>query len=80
MSEINGNLEGVRSAVGSMSGTLSVFDGNYPVYTGAVEVTPSEDEQTLSTTNRTLLEDVVINPIPSNYGLITWNGVVLTVS
>ena len=49
-------------------------------YTGPYEVTPSEETQMLPTTNRTLESSIVINPIPSNYGLITWNGSFITVS
>ena len=51
-----------------------------PMYDGEYEVTPTGETQTLYTTGRTMAENVVINPIPSNYGLITWNGSVLTVS
>ena len=39
-----------------------------------------QETQTLATAEKTVLENIVINPIPSNYGLITWNGSVLTVS
>lgn len=49
-------------------------------YMGSYEVTPSTEEQTLSTTDKVLTRDVVIKPIPNNYGLITWDGSVLTVS
>ena len=49
-------------------------------YTGAYEVTPSQSTQTLSVADKRMTQDVVINPIPSNYGLITWNGSYLTVS
>ena len=49
-------------------------------YDGSYEVTPSSEEQTLSTTGKLLSRDLKVNPIPSNYGLITWNGVTLTVS
>lgn len=49
-------------------------------YHGEYEVTPSSEEQILPTANTRLAHDIVINPIPSNYGLITWNGSVLTVS
>lgn len=49
-------------------------------YTGTYEVTPSDQTQTLLTTNRIMTENVVINPIPNNYGLITYNGSVITVS
>ena len=49
-------------------------------YTGAYEVTPSEETQTLETENKRMTGNVTINPIPSNYGLIGWNGSILTVS
>lgn len=52
----------------------------YPVYTGETEVTPTQETQVLSTAGTSVLNDIVINPIPSNYGLITWNGLTLTVS
>ena len=51
-----------------------------PAYEGMYEVTPSDTAQTLETKNFRMTENVVINPIPSNYGLITWNGATLTVS
>ena len=49
-------------------------------YEGAYEVTPSSQIQTLPTMGKTMINDLVINPIPSNYGLVTWNGQYLTVS
>lgn len=49
-------------------------------YTGEYEVTPSADTQTLDTTGLRMTRPVVVNPIPQNYGLITWNGAFLTVS
>ena len=49
-------------------------------YQGAYVVTPSQERQVLPTALKTLQEDVIINPIPKNYGLITYNGVSLTVS
>lgn len=49
-------------------------------YAGEYEVTPSAEAQTLDTIGKRLTANVVINPIPSNYGLITWNGAFLTVS
>ena len=49
-------------------------------YHGAYEVTPSTSTQTLQTTNRVLTDNIVINPIPNNYGLITYNGSFITVS
>lgn len=49
-------------------------------YEGAYEVTPSAEAQTLFTKNLRMVDDVVIKPIPNNYGLITWNGTVITVT
>ena len=49
-------------------------------YSGSYTATPSAEQQTLPTAYRTLAQNIVIEPIPSNYGLITWNGSSLTVS
>ena len=49
-------------------------------YTGEYTVTPSAETQTLYTNGLRMTDDVVIAPIPQNYGLITWNGSTLTVS
>lgn len=48
-------------------------------YTGAYEITPSEETQTLETENKRMTGNVTINPIPSNYGRIAWNGTTLIV-
>lgn len=49
------------------------FDGEY-------EYTPTDTEQTIPIIGLTARRNITIDPIPSNYGLITWNGAVLTVS
>lgn len=68
---------------------LNVNDGDcgefiavdsHETYSGSYTVTPSAETQVLSTADMILTENVVVNPIPSNYGLITWNGSILTVS
>lgn len=51
-----------------------------PHYDGPVRVTPGPTPQTLSTTGKVMDEDITIGAIPSNYGLITWNGSFLTVT
>ena len=51
-----------------------------PDYAGPYSVVPSRQAQTLHTRGRTMRGDVEVAPIPSNYGLITWDGAVLTVS
>lgn len=49
-------------------------------YEGDYAITPGADPVLLSTKDKRMTDDLVINPIPSNYGLITWNGSTLTVS
>ena len=50
------------------------------VYDGPTEFTPSGSTQTIEIANMKALENITINPIPSNYGLITWDGSTITVS
>lgn len=49
-------------------------------YTGETTVTPSAETQILHTNGLRMTEDITVNPIPNNYGLITWDGSVITVS
>lgn len=61
-------------------GSFIAVRESYPIYDGPTEITPSTETQTLNTTLKTLTGNIVVNPIPQNYGLITWNGATLTVS
>ena len=61
-----------------MGSVIAVPIGEH--YEGAYEVTPNLTTQILPTEGLAMWHDVVVNPIPSNYGLITWNGAKLTVS
>lgn len=49
-------------------------------YAGSYTITPAAEAQTLATANRLLSRDIVVEAIPSNYGLITYNGSIITVS
>lgn len=49
-------------------------------YMGSYTVTPSAEAQILETNNLRMTDNITVNPVPSNYGLITWNGSFLTVS
>lgn len=51
-----------------------------PEYDGPTSVVPSGSAQVLPTAGRAVLADITIEPIPQNYGLITWDGSVLMVS
>lgn len=50
-----------------------------PDYDGATEVTPSEEAQVLRTSGKSVESDIIVNPIPSNYGRIEQRGSVLHV-
>ena len=88
---VYGELSGVLTPARTISGKLSApatLQGKLtvplyvlpPAYTGSYEVTPSDTEQVLETDAFYMNGNITINPIPSNYGLITWNGSTLTVS
>ena len=75
------SLAGSLSPPAALSGILSIPTYiDVDLYDGPTEVTPGEDRQVLRTANKTVIQDIIVNPIPSNYGLITWNGSTLTVS
>ena len=72
---VGGTGEAVRAEVSPP------FMPVYPTpYEGEYTVTPSRQAQVLPTAGRSLSQDVTVEPIPPNYGLVTWDGAVLTVS
>lgn len=56
-----------------------VMPGGIP-YRGEYTIRPQPYEQVLQTEGKALSQNVVIEPIPSNWGLITWDGSKLKVS
>ena len=87
MEKIIGKLSVDQSISGSLSppvaiqGSLSIGGGvSLPEYDGNYTVTPSATEQILQTENKITTRNITVKPIPSNYGLISWNGSILTVS
>lgn len=74
-----GGLTGRLTTSSSISGTITRFDGGYSPYTGAYEVTPTDEEQILDTANRYMTGQVVVSPVPENYGRLSWSGNTLTV-
>jgi len=77
----NSTVRGSLNAGGHVGGKTSVPTVVYPdPYYGPYEVTPTQGTQVLETDNLFMRDNVTINPIPSNYGLITWDGSTLTVS
>lgn len=51
-----------------------------PEYVGPYEVTPGQSAQTLATAGKAMTANLTVGAIPSNYGLITWDGATITVS
>lgn len=60
--------------------TISGGGWSVPVYHGQTEFAPSSQTQVIAVSGYRLNEDIIVDPIPNNYGLITWNGSILTVS
>lgn len=73
--EMRGGPERFTANFKSLQTIVDVDD-----YTGEYEVTPSDEAQTLQTNGLRMIDNVTINPIPSNYGLITWDGSIITIS
>lgn len=63
-----------------MSAALNVQVRPSAQYQGDYVITPTSEVQVLETHNLVCVDNITINPVPSNYGLITWNGSTLTVS
>lgn len=75
------NIGGGIGATAPMGGNMTIPTVVAPpIYDGPYEVTPGASAVTLETNGLSMAGNVVINPIPSNYGLITWNGSTITVS
>lgn len=74
---VSGSISGASSLIGSL--TIPERAGG-ETYRGSYEFTPSASEQTIEIRDRTAIADIIINPIPQNYGLITWDGSTITVS
>lgn len=49
-------------------------------YEGDYEFTPTRETQIVMTKHKTLDENIRINPIPQNYGLVTYNGSIITIT
>ena len=75
-------LDGDLSFSESLNGEMGIIEehSSYKSYTGATEFTPSAEVQTIEVKDKIVLDNITINPIPNNYGLIGWNGSYLTVS
>lgn len=58
----------------------TITAANMPHYTGPTTIEPASVPQVLETRGMALDDDITIGAIPSNYGLITWDGSALIIS
>lgn len=78
---IDGGVSASASVVKTITAKAQIYKPpSINPYTGAYEYTPTDNAQTIPIFGLTATRDIVINPIPSNYGKITWDGSTLTVS
>lgn len=75
-----GSVGRVVIACDGQAGMYTKIRETLPGYIGDTAITPTEEKQILHTANKSVYSDIVINPIPSDYGKITWDGITLTVS
>lgn len=61
--------QGVALNIGA---AYKVSEGD--LYHGEYEFTPNNETQTVHTQDKLLLQNITINPVPSNYGKISWDG------
>lgn len=87
MERISCVLQGVASLSASLTGQASLSaDMTIPKvvqtnpFEGAYSYTPTNETQTILINGLRATDDITINPIPNNYGLITWDGSTITVS
>ena len=62
------------------SGFKAHIETPFTFYDGSAEVTPSNEMIVLNTHGKILMRNIIVNPIPNNYGLVSWNGSFLRIS
>lgn len=80
--DISVAIDGDLGITNAFDGELGTFQKvtKFDVYEGETNVMPSDEQQVLLTKGKMVPDNIVVQAIPSNYGLITWNGSTLTVS
>lgn len=68
---VNGDKVGTLKAVGS--------GGGVPAYRGPTEYAPCDHTVVVPVKGYRMKENIIIDPVPSNYGRLIWNGHTLTV-
>lgn len=73
-------ISGELTAPATLTGILTVPASISAVYTGEYEFTPTTETQVINIDHKEALQNITINPIPKNYGLVTYNGSILMIS
>lgn len=79
VSQIEDGLELIAQIDGDFDTITKVVEHDLPVYTGQTVITPSDIAQTLATAEKVVASNIIINPIPENYGRLLYSGNTLTV-
>lgn len=53
---------------------VEIIERDAAPYTGEYEFTPTEETQIVPIAGKTAAQNIVINPIPADYGKVTWIG------
>lgn len=81
VSEDTYSLQVTESSVAwSVGEYVETRSSDLPEYAGPTDFTPSSAVQVVLTSGTAMTADITIQPVPSNYGLIEWDGSVLMVS
>lgn len=71
---VGGNVSAKRADLAG-----GVRRNSYPLYDGEYEITPTDEPQVIELEGKAVKQNIIINPIPSNYGKVIWNGTTLTI-
>ena len=77
---VSASLHAEESATIALGVGGSMYAVGPPYYEGSYDIVPSSEVQTIRIDGMRAAHDLIIESIPSNYGLITWDGSIITVS
>lgn len=69
----------VAAAAEDVPMKVAVSFASVDEYGGPFEFTPTDSEQVAHTQDRVLYRDIMIHPIPQNWGRIVYDGITITV-
>lgn len=73
-------VDNTFTAEAGLTTNINHYHSDYPDYEGETVFTPSQETQIIPTGHTVLLSDITINPIPSNYGRITYAGGIISIT